>query len=334
MLRKMLKKLRAILLSYLPIPGVADPLILCFHTVRDSSARRGYVSGYRAQSMEAFAAQVEWLSNFCDFVSLDDIALGERKSLSGRQKVAITFDDGYRDNVLIALPLLEKYGAPVTLFVATKYLTNSMLPWWDFMDWTIENGFLCDLEAGTASKAKLNAKQAASQRQHFRARFRDGDQATRDDLVLTLSKLCECTEMNDFMSSEELAEFIKNPLTTIGAHTHSHINSALLTKDEFAIELESNIEKLSEFDDSRIKYFAFPYGDDAQIMSDCQSILEVAGLSAAFTTTPMCVEQRHGRFSLPRMIVSPRGDLYEFKAQIKQRLLKNKYPLIKVLMPS
>lgn len=57
--------------------------------------------------------------------------------------VIITFDDGYRDNILIAAPLLKKYNLPATFFVTSQYIgTKRMFPWDDqcavkheLMDW-------------------------------------------------------------------------------------------------------------------------------------------------------------------------------------------------------
>lgn len=59
-----------------------------------------------------FERHLNWLSRRCDVVSLV-----ETLSTSAKRRVAITFDDGFRDNLTVALPLLEKFGFPMTLFV-------------------------------------------------------------------------------------------------------------------------------------------------------------------------------------------------------------------------
>jgi peptidoglycan/xylan/chitin deacetylase (PgdA/CDA1 family) len=45
--------------------------------------------------------------------------------------LAITFDDGYRDNHDNALPILKKYGLPATFFVTTQFIGTDVVPWWD-----------------------------------------------------------------------------------------------------------------------------------------------------------------------------------------------------------
>ncbi|MEK6336408.1 MAG: polysaccharide deacetylase family protein [Acidobacteriota bacterium] len=65
-----------------------------------------------------FEQQLRWLSRWRRVVPLT-----ETLSLRSRRRdLAITFDDGFRDNLTVALPLLEKFGAPMTLFVAAGFL--------------------------------------------------------------------------------------------------------------------------------------------------------------------------------------------------------------------
>src|SRR5205823_2525639 len=89
--------------------------ILVYHTI--SSPEKAPPSG-EAISPQSFEQQLRWLSHRRRIVPLSE-------TLSGREKdhlVAITFDDGYRDNLTVALPLLEKYSLPMTLFVAAGFV--------------------------------------------------------------------------------------------------------------------------------------------------------------------------------------------------------------------
>jgi peptidoglycan/xylan/chitin deacetylase (PgdA/CDA1 family) len=69
-------------------------------------------------SPERFERQLRWLTRWRRVVTIEEtLHLAPNPSL-----VAITFDDGYRDNLTVALPLLEKFGSPMTLFVAAGFL--------------------------------------------------------------------------------------------------------------------------------------------------------------------------------------------------------------------
>lgn len=69
-------------------------------------------------SPERFESQLRWLSRWRRVVPLDETL----RARSGQRLVAITFDDGYRDNLTVALPILEKFQLPMTLFVTAGFL--------------------------------------------------------------------------------------------------------------------------------------------------------------------------------------------------------------------
>ena len=69
-------------------------------------------------SPEKFDQQLQWLSGWRRVVTLEETL----RTPSRRNLVAITFDDGFRDNLTVALPLLEKYQLPMTLFVTAGFI--------------------------------------------------------------------------------------------------------------------------------------------------------------------------------------------------------------------
>jgi peptidoglycan/xylan/chitin deacetylase (PgdA/CDA1 family) len=86
--------------------------ILTYHSI----GRRRYEMNV---TPEAFAAQMAWLAAHQRVIPLEAAAAGE-------PGVAITFDDGYRDNLINALPILEHYGFPATLFVVSGHLGSTL----------------------------------------------------------------------------------------------------------------------------------------------------------------------------------------------------------------
>ncbi len=88
--------------------GSARARILTYHSI-----------GHRRYEMnvtpEAFAAQMAWLASNQTVISLESVA-------EGGSGVALTFDDGYRDNLINALPILEHYGFPATVLVVSGCL--------------------------------------------------------------------------------------------------------------------------------------------------------------------------------------------------------------------
>jgi len=64
-----------------------------------------------------------------------------------RRCVALTFDDAYRGVLELALPLLERFAAPATVFVATAYAREGARYWWDRLAWVMERRIPASLPA-------------------------------------------------------------------------------------------------------------------------------------------------------------------------------------------
>jgi peptidoglycan/xylan/chitin deacetylase (PgdA/CDA1 family) len=88
--------------------------VLVYHTI---STPPEPLPGDIDISPAQFERQLRWLSRWRRVARLD-----ETLSTSSRRLVALTFDDGFRDNLTVALPLLEKFGLPMTLFVTAGFV--------------------------------------------------------------------------------------------------------------------------------------------------------------------------------------------------------------------
>ena len=90
--------------------------------------------GLWSATAEAFDEQLAWIKKNYDVVSPADLPAAK----SGR-RVIITFDDGYRDNYTAAFPVLQRHGLPATFFVATGFIDEPRLPWWDEIAWMVRS---------------------------------------------------------------------------------------------------------------------------------------------------------------------------------------------------
>ena len=77
---------------------------------------------YPETSTSDFEKQIFHLAKNYKIISLDKIVDRIKNRRSLRRCVAITFDDGFRDNYEIAYPILKKYNVPATIFLTTGYM--------------------------------------------------------------------------------------------------------------------------------------------------------------------------------------------------------------------
>ncbi len=98
------------------------PTIWCYHRVSDQASSAGL-----AVTPEQFSRQLEELRAAGPALTLEEIAAGDAPANS----FAISFDDGYADNLEVALPLLEAASVPATFFITTNHISDGKPFWWD-----------------------------------------------------------------------------------------------------------------------------------------------------------------------------------------------------------
>ena len=123
-------------------------------------------------STDNFLYQLQYLKKNFDLISLDDLLL-HLKSKSNEFKIAITFDDGYKDNLDYAYPLLEKFKAPATIYIITKFINNNFIPWWVKLDHFITNN-----KKNTDNKKKIF--------EFYKKEFLFGDQLSLEKKIYQL----------------------------------------------------------------------------------------------------------------------------------------------------
>jgi len=110
-------------------------LIICYHCVKDE------VNSYLRPTKSAdFENQMRYLSTRYNPISLESMAQHLRNGTSlPSRAIAVTFDDGYRDNYENAYPILKRYHIPATVFLATDFIDTGRIPPW-------EQGYCMDQE--------------------------------------------------------------------------------------------------------------------------------------------------------------------------------------------
>lgn len=105
--------------------------VLTYHRIADPNHAGELDADVIDATPADFDAQLALLAEHFRFVGLDDVLAW----IGGRplppNPVLITFDDGYRECLTTALPLLKRYGARATFFVPTWYVSERRLFWWD-----------------------------------------------------------------------------------------------------------------------------------------------------------------------------------------------------------
>src|SRR5262245_28067679 len=90
-------------------------------------------------SAETFDSQLDLIKKNFDVVTVEQVAAAVHDGPPlPPSPLLITFDDGYRDNHDVALPILLKHGLRATFFIATQFVDERRLFWWDRINYVLK----------------------------------------------------------------------------------------------------------------------------------------------------------------------------------------------------
>jgi peptidoglycan/xylan/chitin deacetylase (PgdA/CDA1 family) len=250
--------LRPLLAACMPARGIVG---LNYHRIGDGS-RSELDRGLWSASEEGFDQQLAWLKLNSDVISPAEIDLARRDS-SGRH-VLITFDDGYKDNYDCAVPTLRRHGLTATFFIATGFIDDPRLAWWDEIASQIRRTDRdeIDLPQWLPQPQRLVVGQREAVIRTMLRKFKSlpGDQAKR-----FLADLRDATQASppslhheDLWMSWDMLREMDAAGMTIGGHTTilSYPDPRPRNNGQ-----RYGLRRASRRDQQRIDYFSYPVGN-------------------------------------------------------------------------
>jgi peptidoglycan/xylan/chitin deacetylase (PgdA/CDA1 family) len=299
----------------------AHGVVLCYHRVASLDRDPQLL----AVTPERFTKQLEYLRERFEPVPLERI-LDPKPSAVPR--VAITFDDGYADNLISARPSLEEQQMPATVFVCTGNLGTRHEFWWDELERILLEPEILpaqlEVTIGDARIArKVPSDTIRAPAWNVLDRF---DPSPRHALYRNLASLIRplptrrrdavLADLRAWAGLGEVGRESHRPLTgpevavlassryiDIGAHTVSHPVLACLTSDAQRDEVEASRDALQDLTGHPVHSFAYPYGGAADYGSITTGILRRIGLTLACTTVPGAVVAATDPVQIPRILI-------------------------------
>jgi peptidoglycan/xylan/chitin deacetylase (PgdA/CDA1 family) len=259
---------------------------------------------------ENFADQMDLLNKHYCPISLIDLADAiERRKIPNRA-VVVTFDDGYIDNHTEALPILEAYKIPATIFVTTGNIRVKKEFWWD----ELEHILLGSANFPYSLEININGES----HQWLTRTFFEKNQARRSIHLLIrpmsnqerngfLTELASHTgqtrgvrEVHRSMLVHELKQFARSNYVHIGAHTVTHPILSSLPYEEQYYEFARSRDELEAITGYPIEVCSYPYGSRDDFDDNSVKAAKNCGFRLACTTVHGLVQPGIEPFQLPR----------------------------------
>ena len=297
-------------------------IILMYHRVADVPIDpRG-----TAVSPGRFAQHLEYIRQTCHPMRLLDLVEAVRQRSLPRRAVAVTFDDGYADNLTRAYPLLASAQIPATVFVVSGSVNSSDEFWWDRLDRLLlqpprlPERLHIRVPGQEHEWPTTSAKQRQLAHHAIRHLLRTLAPEDRDRVLVDLVRWAgpeqtgwpDCRPMTD----DELIQLTRGGLVELGAHTVTHPVLADLSADEQHAEIVGSRQDLEGIIHSPVLAFVYPYGQAQHFTDETVEIVKAAGFRAACTAIQGSVEPGEDLFRLRRCEVRD-WDLETFKRYLE-----------------
>lgn len=345
--KKTAKYILAIFLYYLGILALFSFLrgalftrrkyaILMYHRVLDKNDdETSYVQPGLYITRGVFEKQMAFLSRKYNLISLERMTgyLNKKKS-PPLKSMAITFDDGWKDNYLYAYPILKKYNVPATIFLTTDFIDSDNTFWFNDINMILAKKNMTPQGLSGILKKVLSDDEYGSSFQYLESGRIESVPVDSDKVIDVLKKFDPDTIMRiitelkketgdllkrtgvkrQMLSWEDVVEMQKGGIK-FGSHGCSHRMLPGLGEEEIKRELTESKKIMEEKLGEEVEFFTYPNGD---YNDRIRNMVKDCGYIGALTTGDKAGQEAGADiYSLKRInvhediTVNPRGDFSE-----------------------
>lgn len=255
-------------------------------------------------SPQSFERQIKYFRENYEMLSLEELApyVHERKSLP-KKAVVITFDDGYRDNYLYAFPILRKYRAPATIFLATGHIGTAKLFWWDKVRYAVQHTTPERLELGKFGSYSL---ESALDRRHagfaITEKLMNLPDERKNSLIEKLINVAG-VDIPDRLGRElilswnEVVQMSRDGID-LGAHSVTHPILTNIPLERARWEIVQSKNDIETRLGKPVSFFSYP---NSIFNPEIVKLVEQSGFAGGITDNPVWITHRDNPYKLGRI---------------------------------
>lgn len=250
-----------------------------------------------------FERHMRWLRQFFNVLPLEDAISRLRAGRLPPRAAAITFDDGYLDNVEVALPVLQRLGLHATFFIATEFLNGECM-WNDRVIEAVRRIHVGEVDLGRYGGGRHildgSENERAAAIEGLLRGIKHLPPEQREAAVAEIESRAD-HQTRRLMMSESDVRGLAQAGMGIGAHTVTHPILTMLSDDASWREIEDSRTHLREVSGDSVRLFAYPNGQPGQDYDERHvAMVRDAGFDAALSTVWGAATQGDDPLQLPR----------------------------------
>lgn len=257
----------------------------------------------------------------------------------------VTFDDGHRNNITCALPILKKHQIPVILYPSTQFVETGGPYWFDRLDYAIQqpglNGMTLDVGgteivvdqtskraiAATLSRLIRQLKKIEQPDSEFRKLVESFTAQMEGVSGKSLRQLKPGDNWSAAMTWQQIRDCVLSGEVEIGSHTVNHVRLSHADEQTVSYELSESRATIEAKTDKPCTFFCFPNGDWCM---KAVRILKKTGYESAVTSDSGSNKVGDNPYLLKRFSVPNKGSaldalftttgLFHFKSKFFKKL--------------
>lgn len=253
--------------------------------------------------IERFAAHMAILATHCSVLPLPEAAQRLREGTLPPAAVCITFDDGYRNNLDVAVPALQRHGLPATVFVMQNAIEVGIM-WNDLVIEAVRRApatmDLSTVGLGNVALPPLAERAPYVSRVLEALKYRPLHERWSGALEL-YRRIAAAAPPRLMLDEGELRRLAEAGID-VGGHTVNHPILAKLPEDEARREIADGADWLARVVGRRPVSFAYPNGRPGRDFNTSHMRIACeAGFELAVSTEWSCAMRNSDPFALPRV---------------------------------
>ena len=313
-------------------------VILLYHRIAELSSDPQLLS----VTPQHFAEHLEHICKYYHPMSLVQLGRALTTKRVPHHAVAITFDDGYADNLWNAKSLLEKYDVSVTVFVTTGYVGQNREFWWDdlerflFLPEQLPERLTLTINGELHGWDLHKSEEHSTLRWDVTMRFCPSSRYKVYKELYRLLRLLDDEKQQEVLAvlaqwtgisrdgragyraldSDELKELGDSRLVEIGSHSITHSVLTAQPLEERRREIFDSKQYLEDIFRHPVRSFSYPYGGAVEVDKDAIRLVQESGYDLACANFSVPITRRSNLYRLPRYLVRD-WDGEEFAKRLK-----------------
>jgi len=264
-------------------PGI---LIINHHRVGNAASTR-FDRGVFSASAEQFDFQLKYFKKHFNVLTGEELeALVSGKTPLKRMHIAITFDDGYRNDYATSFQVLKANDCAAAFFLVPEYVGTCTIPWWDEIAYLVRNSPKAQITLSTPVPLTVTLESDREPAIYAVLRhYKRKDNVHGGLLLAELRQEAACelpATGRRFIGWEEARE-MRAAGMTIGSHTQTHGILGQMSPETQQWELTESKKNIETNLGDRVHTLAYPVGIHGSFTPDTEKIARAAGYKMCFS---------------------------------------------------